>query len=119
MLSKNDCFPVIANIGLVCLVEVLFYRATKDSEVCRREFSSYVLPLDLSSPAALICRGAPTGPVPKPSTNVCVPAFPAAHSESGGADPALWRDGLQNCPSGRYLHWKVQRQNTTGQQSPV
>lgn len=81
---------------------------------------AYVLPPpDLSSPEALVCRGAPAGPVPKPASDVCVPAFSATHSESGGADPALWRDSLQNCPSGRYLHREVQRQNTRGQQGPV
>lgn len=100
-------------------MEVLFYRAEKNAEVCLRELSSHVLPPDLSSPEALVCRGAPAGPVPKPASHVCVPAFPAAHSESGGADPALWRDSLQKCPSGRYLHREVQRQDTTGQQGPV
>ncbi|XP_044070302.1 microcephalin isoform X3 [Siniperca chuatsi] len=74
---------------------------------------------DLSSPEAPVCRGAPTGPVPKPASHVCVPALPAAHSESGGADPALWRNSLQNCAAGGYLHREVQWQETRGKQDPV
>ncbi|XP_039640874.1 microcephalin isoform X3 [Perca fluviatilis] len=75
--------------------------------------------LDLSSPEAPVCRGAPAGPVPRPASHVCVPSLPATHSESGGADPALWRNSLQNCATGWYLHREVQRQETRGKQDPV
>ncbi|XP_031159697.1 microcephalin isoform X5 [Sander lucioperca] len=75
--------------------------------------------LDLSSPEAPVCRGAPAGPVPRPASHVCIPSLPATHSESGGADPALWRNSLQNCATGWYLHREVQRQETRGKQDPV
>ncbi|XP_031159678.1 microcephalin isoform X1 [Sander lucioperca] len=74
---------------------------------------------DLSSPEAPVCRGAPAGPVPRPASHVCIPSLPATHSESGGADPALWRNSLQNCATGWYLHREVQRQETRGKQDPV
>lgn len=74
---------------------------------------------DLSPPEAPVCWGAPAGPVSKPAPYVCVPALPATHSESGGADPALWRNSLQNCAAGGYLHREVQRQETRGKQDPV
>lgn len=78
----------------------------------------FLLP-DLPSPEAPVCWGAPAGSVPGPASHVCVPAVSAAHSEFGGTDPALWRNGLQNCASGRYLHREVQRQETRGKQDPV
>ncbi|XP_034753841.1 microcephalin isoform X2 [Etheostoma cragini] len=74
---------------------------------------------DLSSPEAPVCWGAPAGPVPRPASDVCVPSLTATHSVSGGADPALWGNSLQNCATGWYLHREIQRQETRGKQDPV
>lgn len=69
---------------------------------------------DLSSPEAPVCRGAPAGPVPEPAHHVRIPPLPAPHSESGGADPTLWRHRLQNSAAGRHLHREVQWQKARG-----
>lgn len=73
---------------------------------------------DLSTPEAPVCRGAPAGPVPEPAHHVRIPALPAPHSESGGADPTLRRNRLQNNAASRHLHREVQRQEARGQPDP-
>lgn len=90
-----------------------------NSPTQEQKLTAQLLLADLSSPEAPVCRGAPAGPVSEPAHHVRIPALPAPHSESGGADPTLWRNRLQNSAAGRHLHWEVQRQKARGQPNPL
>ena len=54
-----------------------------------------------------------------PAGHVCVPADPAAHSQPGGAHPAVRGHCVQNGPTGGSLHRAVQRPETRGLQNPL
>lgn len=134
MSMLSACRAVVCSSGVFFFFSFLFfYREAEHDQLLRHRIltvplwkeliwkviTCQFLFLDLSSPEAPVCRGAPAGPVPRPASHVCIPSLPATHSESGGADPALWRNSLQNCATGWYLHREVQRQETRGKQDPV
>lgn len=78
------------------------------------DFKFPVFSSDLPPPAAPLSWGAPTGPVPGPPVDVCVPTVSATHSQSGGAHQALWRSRLPHCQASRDLHRGIQRQESRG-----